>query len=163
MKKISLIAVLTVLFLPTQPATAGHRKHKKQVTSHELVAVKIDYGPCYGHCPIYSIELNHSGLVTYTGIRFAEDSGVYTRLVSATEAGRILKLVDTYNMDTCQNRYWVRIPDIQVFSFHLYYKTSEKTIQNATFGPNYLKELQAELEQIGEKKRFGDWVKSTAK
>ena len=161
MKNISLFLLLICLISSASPASARHKKTKKQKDSGKgPESVRIEYGPCFGRCAIYTIELDKTGKVTYTGIRFAPDSGAFSRSIAPAEAGRILKLVETYQMDTCKDRYRVMIPDIQVFSYHLYYKKSEKAIINATFGPVFLKELAAELVNVGEKKKYDDWVKA---
>ncbi len=164
MKYISLLATLIVLFYAGTPAQARHKKQKKEKASaYQPVSVQIAYGPCFGRCPMYMIELDQNGLVTFTGIRNTEDSGSFTRQIEPAEALRILKLVETYRMDTCQDRYRVRIPDIQTYGYRIVYpKKDEKSIQNASFGPVYLKELAAELDQIGQKKKFGDWKRAVS-
>jgi hypothetical protein len=144
-------------------AEARHKKHQKDKSGPYMpTSVKIDYGACFGRCPIYEIELDRTGTVTYTGKRFTPDTGVFTRTIPVTEANRILKIAETYRMDTCKDRYQVRIPDIQAFSYQIAYKNSEKKILNATFGPTYLKELAAELENVGQKKNFSDWKRTAA-
>jgi Domain of unknown function (DUF6438) len=157
------LLIICGLLLASIHTEARHKKHQKEKTGPYMpVAVTIDYGACFGRCPIYQIELDVDGKVTYTGIRFAPDSGTYTRHITESEATRILKIAETYRMDTCQDRYQVRIPDIQAFSYKIAYKKSAKKILNASFGPVYLKELAAELDNIGQKKRYDDWVKIAA-
>ena len=159
MRNYVLLILLTCSLFWVNDASAKRKKHKKQADENSAVSVGVVYGPCYGHCAQFSIELNQDGVVTYTGKRYAEDSGSFTRKIDVNEAARILKLVQTYRMDTCQDGYHARIPDIQVFDCHIQYPKKEKFVRNAMFGPTYFKEIAAELNAVGAKKQFGDWVK----
>ena len=157
MKQFCIIMVGLLLLGIT--AQARHKKHKnKKATKSGVVAAMVQYTGCFGKCTEYSIELNQTGVVTYTGIKYAKDSGTYQKKITQSEAARILHLFEVYRVDTCPNRFPNRIPDIQVMFFNVKYTDSTKRINNATFGPGYFKELAAELQQIGQKTGDG-WEK----
>ena len=155
----NLIALSFVFLVLAQASMAMHRKHI--AGTNEVESARIEYGPCYGRCGMYSIAVNRDGLVTYTGIRFVSDTGVYTRHIEVTEALRILHLFNQYRADTCQVRCVMRIPDMQSWSFTVdYHSGTEQRIINANFGPGYLKLLAAELNAIGKHDHPDGWQKS---
>ena len=152
------LVLATMLFVAIGVQAKHHKKSKKQPIGKGIVSAMVQYTGCYGRCKEYSIELDNSGTVTYTGIRNADDSGSYKKKIDLAEAKRILQLFVTYKVDTCPNRFPNRIPDIQTMFFNIKYADSTKRINNATFGPSYFKELAAELEQYGKKSNDG-WQK----
>ena len=149
-----------VLALSAMAAGAGawHRKHKQPMPVHQgVIAAKMRFGACYGRCPEYSVEINRDGTITYTGIRFTADTGTFTKKADAAETGRILDMFETDRVDTCANRYRLRIPDVSVMHFYITYNDSVKTIMNATFGPAYLQVLCSEMNAIGKKTDNDGW------
>lgn len=105
--------------------------------------------PCYGRCPEYNINVSADGVVTYTGKRFAKDSGVYYKNIGADKAVALIKEVETYKPDTCSENYPNRIPDVPGMYFEISYKDKLKKIKNANFGPAYFKYLATLIDNVG--------------
>jgi len=137
--------------------------HKKAASAKngikKLVAAGLRHGACYGRCPEYKVMLNASGLITYTGIRNVEDTGIYERNLDAAETKRILSLFEQYRVDTCKARYPNRIVDLPSLDFYLQYADTLREIKFANFGPVWFNELTAELDNIAQKNNKSGWVK----
>ena len=157
MKKTALI-ILSVLICCT--AFAKKQKHKKKHKSAgPITSVIVHRTGCFGRCPDYTVEINADGMATYTGIRFNTDSGVYKKDIGATKAMNIINEFITYRVDTCSDRYHNRIEDLPGLILTINYKDSVKTIQNAHFGPPYLRTLAADVDNAG-KRADDSWKKA---
>src|SRR5574341_1902699 len=42
------------------------------------ILIGLDRGPCFGACPIYTVEIDEQGAVTYNGVRFVAVTGTQT-------------------------------------------------------------------------------------
>ena len=157
------LVYLVLMVATATVAGAKHRKHNKSKPIHKgITAVKVRFGACYGRCPEYSVAIDREGKVTYTGVRFTADTGVFEKKADPTETSRILDMFETYRVDTCANRYRVRIPDVSVYDFSVTYNDSVKAILNATFGPSYLQVLTSELNAVGKKVDNEGWKRVPA-
>ena len=119
---------------------------------------------CFGRCPDYMIEINNSGVVTYTAIRFCEDTGVFKKDIGASKAREIIDQFTTYKVDTCKDIYESRIQDVPGMVMTIKYKTTTKIIRDANFGPFFLQRLAEAIDAVGKKtddtwKKVGDGVK----
>lgn len=53
--------------------------------------VTLERRPCFGTCPVYSVQVSRSGRVTFDGVRFVRDSG---RVVDSLPADSLRVLAD---------------------------------------------------------------------
>ena len=111
--------------------------------------IMVHHTTCFGRCPDYTIQLDKNGLITYTGNRFTTDSGVYTKNIGKARATSLLQSFRNYRPDTCTNMYENMIPDLPGLNFEIKYRKKTKKIINAGYGPTFLKEISAKLEEIG--------------
>ena len=148
MKKLFLILFACIICLPV---FAKHAKKKKRQSSNTsaIQSIMIDRTGCFGKCPTYSIKIDNSGIVTYTGKRFVTDSGVYTKNVGATITTEIIHQLHFHKVDTCRNLYENMIPDLPGLVYTIQYKDSTKKIRNAFWGPEYLKQIAVAIDDLG--------------
>ncbi|HXS37880.1 MAG TPA: DUF6438 domain-containing protein [Flavipsychrobacter sp.] len=156
MKKSFLIVIILLTVLPNVYA-----KHKKKHPKNSIQSILVWRTPCFGRCPTYKIEVNKNGIVTYTGIMFIKDSGVYQKNIGVVKATQIIKQFSDYKIDTCQDQYPMMIPDAPGLIFKIQYKDSTKTINNAHYGPPFLKDLAKSVDSIG--KVDNSWEKIAGK
>jgi len=145
MKKSFLIVIILLIVLPN-----AYARHKKKQPQSTIESVLVWRTPCFGRCPTYKIEINKNGMTTYTGIMFTKDSGVYQKNIGAPRAKQIIKQFSDYRIDTCQSQYPMMIPDAPGLIFKIKYADSTKTINNAHYGPPFLKELAKSVDSVGE-------------
>lgn len=148
MKKL-LLAVIAIAMVA--PAIAKTKKKKKHIVNSAITSVQMHRTACYGRCPDYTIELNKDGMATYTGIRFVDDSGIYKKDIGTTKTMAIINQLIAYRVDTCQKNYPNRIPDVPGIIYVINYKDSTKTIFNANWGPQFLKDVATDMDNVGKK------------
>lgn len=162
MKKLVPVILLLACALQVSTATAGAfgiaKAKKKSKSSKSLTSVGFHRTVCFGKCPEYKIEMDRSGNVTYTGLRFADDTGIFKKNIGKAKAKAIFDLCDKYRIDTCREMYENQIPDVPGLNFTLKWSKKKKTIFNAGFGPQFLEEIAAEMDAVG-KRTDNTWKK----
>ncbi len=148
MKKIFFAAIMVMLCMPAFAKTTKKKKAPKKAAAG-IQYVKINRTGCYGRCPIYTIQIDLTGLVTYTGISNVGDSGVYTKNLGATATKAIINRLNENKVDTCRNIYENMIPDLPGLVYTIKYRDSTKKINNASWGPQFLKQIAVDIEDIG--------------
>lgn len=141
------------------PGFSKHKKSKKkkQLAANEIQSVTIHRTTCFGRCPDYFIELKRDGTVTYTGIRFTEDTGIFQKNIG-NAAAMVLNDLASYKPDTCQDQYVNRIPDLPGLIYIIKYGNKTKTIHTAQFGPVFLQRMAEKIDEAG-KKTDNTWKK----
>lgn len=148
MKKIFFV-LIGISALAIGACTAQKKTAQKGNTSAQasaITAVKMDRTACFGRCPIYSIEVRKDGTVVYTGKRFTDHNGVYTKNIGVDNAAAIIRGFNTHRADTCKERYDVLISDLPGINYTLSVDTGKKMIYNANYGPAFLKELAGDID-----------------
>jgi hypothetical protein len=86
------------------------------------VRIRLERGPCFGTCPVYSVTLEGSGAVLFEGRRFVADTGISTGhvpparvdgLVAELIAGGYFDFADRYRAGEpgCE-RYATDLPSV---------------------------------------------------
>lgn len=74
-----------------RPAPAGSAVAGPTAAAGEApVRIRLERGPCFGTCPVYSVTLNGSGAVLFEGRRFVADTGVSTGRVPPARVDSLL-------------------------------------------------------------------------
>lgn len=160
MKK-NIIAVLLLVTAIAFTACAQTRKTgKKNGKQPAITYVSIERTGCFGRCPSYIVEVMPTGLVRYTGKMFAEYQGVYEKQMPVAQVNELYAEVAKYRVDTCKDMYDVMIPDLPGMHMDITYNSVRKHIQNAGFGPAFLKGLALQVDELAKVdntwKRIGD-------
>ncbi|HEX7409252.1 MAG TPA: DUF6438 domain-containing protein [Candidatus Binatia bacterium] len=123
-----LLLCVTGSFLAVLSLACGSDHDSKQPsgTVPSDLRVTLERQMCFGECPVYTVSVDSSGLVSFEGIRFVETTGRATAavsdeqlvaLVNAFQESDFLSLQDCYLLalfgggdrcgeDTCSNWYW---------------------------------------------------------
>lgn len=161
MKKLAPVILLAAFALCVTTAMAcsifGKGK-KKSRNGKELVSIGIHRTVCFGKCPDYKIEMDRNGNVTYTGMRFTDDTGIFKKNIGKAKAKEIFDMCEKYRIDTCREMYENQIPDLPGLNFTLKWAKKKKTIYHAGFGPVFLQEIAAAMDEVG-KKTDNTWKK----
>jgi len=151
MKKSLLMFLFLSALLP-----AAFAKHKK-IQKKEILSVSIHRSACFGRCPDYLVQVNKDGMVTYTGYMFVKDSGTFQKNIGVKDAKKIMDMCTTYRLDTCKDVYENMIPDLPGLYYIVQYNNSVKKIANASFGPDFLKEIAHSIDAVAQVD--GTWKK----
>lgn len=160
MKKINTFLLLPILFLALA-ACANHNKLSRSSTTKQapLEYLQMERTACFGQCPVYSIELYKDGRIIYTGKRYIADSGRYEKNIGKAVVAKIFKQFDAYQADTCKSSYELMIQDLPGISYQYSRNDEMKTIQNAHFGPGYLRHLANDIDSLGYYPSHKTWKK----
>lgn len=112
--------------------------------------IKMNRTACFGRCPVYSVEIYQNGLVRYSGELFTDHQGVYEKNIGKTKAQNLMKQFAKYRVDTCSNQYTSRIADLPGILFNIKYGSTTKRINNAHFGPDFLRTLAADVDSLSQ-------------
>ena len=66
---------------------------------------KIKRTPCYGKCPVFTIELFKDGVAKYTGVAFVDKKGSFTAKVSPEFIQQILSKAQAIKYLSFENKY----------------------------------------------------------
>jgi hypothetical protein len=87
------------------PPAAGPTADAGQTRADSAVRIRLERGPCFGTCPVYSVTLDGSGAILFEGRRFVADTGISTgrvpraridSLVGELTAGGYFDFADRY-------------------------------------------------------------------
>lgn len=149
--------IAAILMVCLAPSVMAMQKKKKKTL--DIQSVAIHHTVCFGQCPDYSIEITKEGVATYTAIRFNKDTGIFRKNIGKEKAAAIIGMCRKYRIDTCSEMYENRIPDLSGLIFTITYEKNRKQhIHSANFGPLFLREIAAEIDEAG-KREDNSWEK----
>lgn len=122
-------------------------------TEANLVA-KIKRTPCYGKCPVFTIELYNNGLVKYNGVAFVEKKGAFTAKASQEFIKQIQDKALSIKYLSFENKYPiapVAIADLPITTTYIRIGDAGKQIIDNFDAPRELIDFENWLEQEFEK------------
>jgi hypothetical protein len=119
-------------------------------------------GICYGKCPVYDVAVLQNGKVQYTGRRFVKSEGVYEKTLTTASVATLLQQFTEARTDTMQNEYRQLVTDLPAITYELNYSNgTQKTIQNANYGPAVLVNLAEAVDVLVGEVNY-TWKKTAA-
>ncbi len=112
-----------------------------QARTNDITYIKMHRSACFGKCPDYIIELYKNGLVRYTGRGFVDMMGIYEKQYPQPTVQTVFDAFDEKRVDTTQDVYDLTIADLPGIYYTIEYGSRTKKINNAHFGPVFLRDL----------------------
>lgn len=103
--------------------------------------VKIDRTPCYGKCPVFTIELYDDGNVKYNGVAFVDKKGLFTAQVPPEFIKRIQSKALSIKYLSFENKYPIApvvIADLPITTTFIRIGTKDKQISDNFDAPRDL-------------------------
>jgi Domain of unknown function (DUF6438) len=72
------------------PSADGPSAAGGPVSADSAARIRLERGPCFGACPVYSVTLDGSGAVLFEGRRFVADTGISTGRVPPARVDSLL-------------------------------------------------------------------------
>jgi hypothetical protein len=117
----------------------------------KITSLEVKRTGCKGTCPVYEYQLNSSGIIIYTGIRFVGNVGKYKINVGQKNVSKIFKKLERNDFENAEDMYDLKQSDISMLFYKINLKSGEKNIGRANFGPKYLQETFNDIDNIVKK------------
>lgn len=143
------IVTFTLLIAIALTACAYPKKIRTKKTKPSgitVTSIQMTRGACFGRCPSYTVSIESNGNAAYQGRTFAPYEGEYVKTFSPQQVAALFAEFSKYRLDTCQENYKVMLPDLPGMDFTLIINGKEKTIRNASFGPDFFRVLAIKVD-----------------
>jgi TonB family protein len=110
--------------------------------------IKIERTPCYGRCPVYSLEIMSNGKIKYEGKRNVDKMGVYNYKVSPQKVKSLFAFIEKNKISSLKNKYEQVATDLPRLHMAFIIAKKTKKIQNAEAGPKYLEEIANRVDAV---------------
>ncbi len=137
--------LLAVLFLVgcefLQPSVRNVDTYQKRVSYHR--------GPCFGQCPVYTLDLYDNGLLVYQGERFTERTGTWQRTIDRRRAQSLIDSFQLAGFGEYPRAFRSNIADASVIDM-VYYDAAGKeyTTSYSDYAPEELMVLDRKMRAL---------------
>lgn len=119
-----------------------------KASTTDINYIRMHRTSCFGRCPDYIVELYADGRARYTGRNFTDYSGIYETKLDPSAIAGVFSEFATYRVDTCKDVYQQTITDLPGIIYDIEYATKSKKINNAHFGPPFLRSLADKIDEV---------------
>jgi hypothetical protein len=125
----------------------------------EALHVHLDRGPCFGTCPVYSVDIAGDGKVIYTGLDYVDVLGEHRYEVPREDVARLLAKLRSSDLWSTRAQYRATVTDIPTFTLSIKLGQNEHRIGD--YGgqmagmPVAVTEFEEEVDTVG---RTEKWV-----
>ncbi len=144
MRSASTIIILFVLFYCT--ACLDTTKPLKIKDSQKVV--EMSKGPCFGSCPVYTLTVYETGIVTFKGVRFTDRQGLFTKKIDKSKVQQITNKCIASNLWQFDDVYKSNIADMATVSITYFEGKEQKTISGKRERPMPVLEIEQILEEL---------------
>lgn len=99
-----LTGVLAVACTPAQNGSVDQADRPAAVVSADS-RVTMQRLPCFGTCPVYTVDIAANGTVTFTGERFVEVTGTSTAMIEPAAAAALIQDLTADSFFELEDRY----------------------------------------------------------
>jgi hypothetical protein len=144
------LLLLTLIVTACAHQRKAMKRTKKPVKNSAagITSVTMARGACFGRCPVYTLTIHSDGMVQYKGEAFTDYIGVYEKKLAPQQATAMLARFRELRVDTCSSQYEQLIADLPGLSYKITMGGKVKEINNAGFGPPFLKALAREMDEM---------------
>jgi TonB family protein len=118
------------------------------IAQKKVTYIKIERTPCFGRCPVYSIEIMSNGKIKYEGKRNVEKLGILNYKVSPQKVKNIFAYIEKNKISSLKNKYEQIASDLPRLNMTFLIAKKAKTILNAEAGPDYLQEIAFRVDAV---------------
>lgn len=126
--------------------------NNKKYNDNEVI-MSLKKGPCFGRCPMYSMEILGNGLVKFKGDRFTDKLGKYELQLEEGEFEILKKNFEMSEFEGFKKKYESRLPDLPNVIIGFKSNDTLKLVSGKEGRPEVLMTLQKSLEEIAEGNR----------
>lgn len=120
----------------------------------KITAITIEKTPCFGMCPWYYLTIESNGNVTYTGKKDAVFDGVMPGKLSKAEVSKLFTKYQSRPYWKLPSSYKSQVADLSKTHILIKSGTKTKTVKNANEGPDWLKNLIQDIDNLQRDKKI---------
>ncbi len=122
------------------------------------IRIALERGACFGRCPMYRVELDGSGKVTFDGRNFVRDSGQRVDTIPADSVRALAREIEQAGYFAFEDRYPPDATDHATVTTTLTFDGRTKTIVHNLGSRRAPAELEKLYERIDEVARTAKWI-----
>ncbi len=104
--------------------------------------------PCYGYCPVYTIQIDSNGNGRFQGVENTELIGLYAFRITTKEIKQLKSLFEQAGFFSLKNRYHEYVTDLPTVYLTYRREGMEKKIMDYYGAPQELKDLEKQVESL---------------
>ncbi|MEM6261785.1 MAG: DUF6438 domain-containing protein [Bacteroidota bacterium] len=129
-------------------SSSPERAIKKTVVAEDFL-LEHRRTPCFGTCPFFTVTVDASGKVVYTGEMHVEKIGTYTKMIPESDVKRLVYTLKEGNFFELENEYDnERITDLPSVITKCRQNGTVKEVTNRYGAPDSVVALQQKIEAI---------------
>lgn len=110
--------------------------------------ITLEKTACYGTCPVYSLNIYHSGTIELTGKENIAYKGKYCTRLKRAEWTRIRQAYLSGQFFSFRDQYTSRLKDLPSTFVTFRWEGKSKTIEDYDGAPEELKKLEEMVERL---------------
>ncbi|MCK4750259.1 MAG: hypothetical protein KAT15_24550, partial [Bacteroidales bacterium] len=114
----------------------------------ENILIEMEKTPCYGQCPVYSIQIDQMGNGLFKGVENTELVGLYSFHLHDDELIHLKSMFEGIGFFTLEDRYFEYVSDLP--TTYITYRSGgkEKKIMDYYGAPKELNNLEKQIETL---------------
>lgn len=116
----------------------------------ETSTIMLKKDPCFGFCPVYTIEINGQGKIVYNGIRNVPKEGTWYQVISVEQTNGLFAAFEEAGFWEFEDEYTAQVTDLPTTWTTLVIGEKRKTIKDYYGAPEKLKALEQMIAEIAE-------------
>lgn len=111
------------------------------------VTITLERTPCFGRCPVYRVEMNESGNVVYTGIKYVAVEGIQRYTIEPEKVAQLVEEFNRIHYFSLMDRYDATVTDQPTVITSITIDGKTKRIENYYAAPEVLKQLEKKIDE----------------
>jgi hypothetical protein len=121
----------------------------------EPIIYKYEVGPCFGQCPVFSMEIDEKGFVYLDAKKYNRVNGLLERQLTKEEFSKVQKAFDKANLFKLQDSYPTDVADLPSIKVTHIKNNKSKTVKANEKMPQSYEDLLKVLNEMVSKE---DWT-----
>ncbi|MDQ3047814.1 MAG: DUF6438 domain-containing protein [Bacteroidota bacterium] len=152
------LLISSILLLLVAPCNSSKKANATAVTDNSKVIITYKRTPCFGRCPVYSMNINAATkMISYTGEANTTKTGTYTKAISDEELNTLVSAFEKSGFFQMNDEYLGTITDFPSKYISFSDGARSKLIRDRSGAPSELEALEKQLEAIADSE---GWKKS---
>lgn len=121
----------------------------------DLFSLSIETSPCFGKCPVYTLDIDQKLFVTFKGVMYARRKGTFKTRITPAQRDEILIILENVGFWKWKEIYDnPRITDLSSTTIAVVYGKKSKKVRYRAEGPREFGALINKIHQIVEENTY---------